>query len=154
MSRSVQADVQDGSGVGQGANGDRVDAGLGDGADGCEGHAPGRFQHNRAGGATVEEAAQKLKLPVVTYDALPTVTSISPTEGPTGGATKVTIKGTNFVSGATVDFGTTPATGVTVNSDTSITATAPAGTGTVDVTVTTPSGPTSATSTKDHYTYL
>ena len=46
--------------------------------------------------------------------AAPTVSSISPTSGPTTGGTSVTITGTNFVSGATVAFGGTAATGVTV----------------------------------------
>ena len=36
-----------------------------------------------------------------TYDVAPTVTGISPTAGPTGGGTTVTITGTNFVNGAT-----------------------------------------------------
>jgi hypothetical protein len=62
------------------------------------------------------------------------------------------ITGTNFTAEPSVRFGTNSATGVTVNSPTSITATAPAGTGTVDVTVTTPSG-TSPTSEADRFTY-
>ncbi len=49
-------------------------------------------------------------------------------------------------------FGTTAGT-ITADSATSITVTAPAGTGTVDVTVTTPSG-TSATSPADQFTYV
>ena len=58
----------------------------------------------------------------------------------------MTITGTDFTGATAVKFGTTAATGFTVNSATSITATAPAGAaGTVDVTVTTPGG-TSATS--------
>ena len=90
-----------------------------------------------------------------TYVAPPTVTSISPSVGPTAGGTSVTITGTNFVnlSGASaVVFGGTNATSYTVNSATSITATAPAGTGTQDVRVTTPGG-TSANSAADDYTY-
>jgi hypothetical protein len=72
---------------------------------------------------------------------VPTVTAASPATGPIAGGTSVTITGTGFVSGATVNFGTTPAAGVTVNSATSITATSPAGSaGVVDVTVTTPGG--------------
>ena len=52
-----------------------------------------------------------------------------------------------------MDFGTTAATTFTVNSATSITATAPAGAaGTVDVTVTGPGG-TSTTGAADHFTY-
>jgi IPT/TIG domain-containing protein/FG-GAP repeat protein len=88
-----------------------------------------------------------------TYDAVPTVTAVSPAAGPTAAGTAVTITGTHFVTGATVAFGSSPATNVTVVSSGSITATAPAGSaGTVDVTVTTPGG-TSAASAADHYTY-
>ncbi len=84
----------------------------------------------------------------------PTVTAISPTSGPTSGGTKVTITGTNFVTGATVKFGSLTATAVTFNSVTSITATSPAeSAGTVNVTVTTPGGGTSAISTADQFTY-
>ena len=60
--------------------------------------------------------------------------------------------GTTGASGVT--FGAANATGYTVNSDTQISATSPAGsTGTVDVRVTTPGG-TSATSASDQYTYV
>ena len=84
----------------------------------------------------------------------PTVTSLSPGSGPLAGGTPVTVTGTNFSAAAKVDFGTTRATGVTVHSSTSITATAPASAaGTVDVTVAT-SGGTSATSPADQFTYL
>ncbi|MCL4433930.1 MAG: IPT/TIG domain-containing protein, partial [Actinobacteria bacterium] len=84
----------------------------------------------------------------------PTVTSITPTSGPTAGGTSVTITGTNFTSSATVMFGTITATAVTVNSATSITATSPAESpGTVNVTVTTTGG-TSSISSTDQFTYL
>jgi uncharacterized repeat protein (TIGR02543 family) len=88
-----------------------------------------------------------------TYDATPTVTGIAPSAGPTAGGMSVTITGTGFLSGATVKFGSSEATGVTVNGSTSISATSPAGTGTVDVTVTTPGG-SSATGSPDHFTYV
>ena len=80
------------------------------------------------------------------------VTGISPATGPPPGGTSVTITGTDFSNATAVDFGSTPATNFTIGSSTSITATAPAGTGTVDVTVTAPDG-TSATSSADQYTY-
>ena len=51
-----------------------------------------------------------------------------------------------------MNFGANAAT-FTVNNATTITATAPAGTGTVDVTVTTPGG-TSTTSAADQFTYV
>ena len=57
----------------------------------------------------------------------PTVSSVSPNSGPTNGGTAVTITGTNFASGATVTFGSTAATNVTVVNSTTITATTPAG---------------------------
>jgi hypothetical protein len=67
----------------------------------------------------------------------PTVTAISPNSGSANGGTAVTITGTGFQSGATVSLGGTPATGVTVVSSTSMTATTAAHTaGTVDVVVT------------------
>ena len=58
-----------------------------------------------------------------TSNPAPTVSSISPTSGTTAGGTPVTITGTGFLSGATVSLGGTAATGVTVVSSTSITAT-------------------------------
>ena len=84
---------------------------------------------------------------------VPIVTGISPATGPIAGGTLVSITGTNYLGATEVKFGTTAATGVTVVSATSITATSPAGTaGIVDVTVTTPLG-TSATSAADKFTY-
>jgi hypothetical protein len=74
-----------------------------------------------------------------TYVAPPTVTSVAPVSGLDTGGTAVTITGTNFVSGATVTFGGTAATGVTFVNSTSITATTPAhAAGAVDVVVTNP----------------
>ncbi|WP_310728455.1 IPT/TIG domain-containing protein [Streptomyces sp. N2A] len=76
---------------------------------------------------------------VIQFD--PTITSISPNQGPIAGGTPVTITGTNL-TGATVTIGGNPATGVTVNSTgTQITAITPPGVaGPADVTVTTPGG--------------
>jgi hypothetical protein len=90
-----------------------------------------------------------------TFDAVPTLTAVSPNAGPIAGGTTVTITGTGFVSGRTsVSFGSGHgAADVTVNSPTSITTSPPAeSTGTVDVTVGTPGG-TSAPSTADRFTY-
>ncbi|MCX7293685.1 IPT/TIG domain-containing protein, partial [Janthinobacterium sp.] len=88
-----------------------------------------------------------------TYVPAPAITSISPTAGPGGGGTTVTINGSNFTGATAVTFGATAAIGYTVNSATQITATAPAGSGTVDVRVTTVGG-TSATSAADQFTYV
>jgi hypothetical protein len=74
-----------------------------------------------------------------TFTALPTVTRVTPSSGPTTGGTLVTITGTNFSSkAASVTFGTTPATSVTVTSPTQMKATSPAaaGAGPVSVSVT------------------
>jgi hypothetical protein len=88
-----------------------------------------------------------------TYEAAPTITSVSPTSGTHLGGTTVTIIGTNFIGTSAVKFGSALATNVTVVSATKITATSPAhATGLVDVHLTTPSG-TSAITTHDHYTY-
>ncbi|HYB22398.1 MAG TPA: IPT/TIG domain-containing protein, partial [Solirubrobacteraceae bacterium] len=55
------------------------------------------------------------------------VTSVSPKEGPTAGGTSVTIKGADFVKGATVKIGVKAATSVTVRSESEITAVTAAG---------------------------
>ena len=95
-----------------------------------------------------------------TYIALPTVTGVSPAAGPTAGGNTVTITGSGFqnIFGSpgvtTVNFGSVPAASFTVNSDTQLTATVPAGSaGTVDVTVFNWLSATTATSAADHYTY-
>jgi IPT/TIG domain-containing protein len=76
----------------------------------------------------------------------PTISSINPATGATGGGNIVTITGTNFANGATVKFGSTSALGVSVNGTTSITATAPAhAAGSVTVTVTNPDGQSGTT---------
>jgi hypothetical protein len=85
-----------------------------------------------------------------TSTATPSVSSLAPTTGPAAGGTPVTISGTNL-AGGTVNFGSTPATGVSCTAG-SCAATAPAGTGTVNVTVTTTAG-TSATSSADQFSY-
>jgi hypothetical protein len=88
-----------------------------------------------------------------TYLPVPTVTGVSPGSGQSVGGNTVTVTGTGFTDATAVDFGQNAATNVTVNSDTSITATVPAGTvGIDDVTVTTPGG-TSAVSAADQYVY-
>ena len=74
--------------------------------------------------------------PPVEAAPAPTISSLSPTTGPSTGGTTVSISGSGFVSGATVSIGGTPATGVSVVSATQITAVTPAGTpGAVSVTV-------------------
>ena len=88
-----------------------------------------------------------------TYQARPTVSSVAPNAGPTAGGNTVTINGTNFSAGATVKFGGTPATAVTVISGSKLTAKAPARpVGLINVNVSTPGG-TSASISADLYTY-
>lgn len=83
----------------------------------------------------------------------PSVTATSPTSGAVGGGTQVVITGTGFTPTATVDFGTTAASSVTVTSPTALTVVAPPHPpGTVDVTVTTGSG-TSDLSTAGQFTF-
>jgi Bacterial Ig-like domain (group 3)/IPT/TIG domain/Pentapeptide repeats (8 copies) len=84
----------------------------------------------------------------------PVVTGISLPSGPEAGGTSVTVTGSGFTGATAVDFGTAGATSWKVNSDTSVTAVAPATTmaGPVDVTVTTPDG-TSATGAADQFYY-
>ena len=85
--------------------------------------------------------------------ASPTVTSVVPTSGPSGGNTRVTISGTGFTDTRAVWFGGQQTQAFTVQSDSQITAQVPPGPlGTVDVRVTTDAG-TSAASSSDAYTY-
>ncbi len=100
--------------------------------------------------------------PVASLTILPAVTGTSTSNGnddgaDTGGQT-VQITGSGFTNagGEQVNFGANPATSFTVNSNTSITAVAPASTtgdGPVDVTVTN-GGATSPTSPADQFTYI
>ena len=105
------------------------------------------------GGFNDVHQVQNVNITTGALPPAPTVTGVSPTSGSAAGGTQVTITGTSFTGAKGVKFGGTAATNVSVNSDTSITATAPAGqAGPVDVTVTTPGG-TSATSSADQFTY-
>ncbi len=85
--------------------------------------------------------------------ASPTVTSVVPTSGPSGGNTRVTISGTGLTGARAVWFGGHESQSLIVQSDSQITVQVPPGSlGTVDVRVTTNAG-TSATSSSDTYTY-
>jgi hypothetical protein len=80
------------------------------------------------------------------YIAAPTVTSVTPAIGPASGGTAVTVRGTNFYGGTSVDFGGSAATGVSVVNRTTIAcATSAHAAGFVTATVTTPSGSGSKT---------
>jgi hypothetical protein len=82
----------------------------------------------------------------------PSLTEITPLTGSTAGGTEVTLTGTNLIGTNGVTFDGTAATGVSVVSDTSITATTPShAAGSVDVVVTTPNGTATRT---NAYTYV
>ncbi|MFI5828722.1 PxKF domain-containing protein [Streptomyces sp. NPDC051578] len=83
--------------------------------------------------------------------AKPAIAALSPDHGPLAGGTTVTLTGSHFTGATAVTFGGLPATSFTVDSDTQITATAPAAStvATADVTATTPAG----TSAAAHYAY-
>lgn len=88
---------------------------------------------------------------VIGYSVVPAVTAISP--GIAGVGATVTITGTGFTAATQVQFGAVAATSMTIQSDTQISATVPAGTGAVDISVTTPAG-TSPIGAADRFTYL
>lgn len=73
---------------------------------------------------------------------VPEIVSIAPSFGSVTGGTVVTITGQNFLNASSVKFGSTPAASFTVDSDTEITATAPAvlRPGKVDLAITTIAG--------------
>jgi hypothetical protein len=78
------------------------------------------------------------------YIDAPTITSVTPSSGPTSGATVVTMTGTNLMATNSMTFGGVPASFFPI-SNTSITVVTPAGTaGAVDICVTTPGGSATA----------
>ena len=90
------------------------------------------------------------------YYATPlAVTGVSPASGSTAGGNTVTITGTDLTDTSMVYFGSVGTVNFTVDSDTQITAIAPAAgaAGTVDVKVFVGGAGTSATSAADQYTY-
>jgi IPT/TIG domain len=91
-----------------------------------------------------------------TFDFKPIITGLSFGGASTAGGPELVIAGKNFLNGATVKFGTTSATSVTVTPPNSINVIVPARTaGVVDVTVTTPAGTsTVSATTKFEYTTI
>ncbi|MEV7180304.1 IPT/TIG domain-containing protein [Kitasatospora sp. NPDC093679] len=76
-----------------------------------------------------------------TYVPSPSLSAVTPLQGPTAGGAQVTLTGTNLTSVTAVAFGTSPATSFSAVSATQITAVAPPGTaGPVQVSVTSPGG--------------
>jgi len=88
----------------------------------------------------------------------PTVTNVSPAEGPTAGGTSVTITGTNLNTVSAVRFGATSVLrkNIDVVSPTSIVVTSPSASkpGTVDVTVSAAGGTSAINDPGDNFTYL
>ncbi len=84
---------------------------------------------------------------------IPSVTGLTPAQGPIAGGTTVTITGTNLASASAVDFGSVQVTSFLSDTADGITLMSPAGSGTMDVTVVTPNG-TSATSPADQFSYV
>ncbi|HXI14272.1 MAG TPA: choice-of-anchor Q domain-containing protein [Thermoanaerobaculia bacterium] len=85
--------------------------------------------------------------------AAPSITSLTPSSGPSSGGTSVTITGTNFAAGATVAIAGAPASNVVVVSSTTITfTTPPQAAGTKTVVVTNPDGQLATSATGFTYT--
>ena len=82
--------------------------------------------------------------------ARPAISAVQPTSG--SGGTSVSLTGSGFSTVTAVAFGGVNATSFTINSDTSITATAPSGSGVADITVTN-LGAVSRTGLPDQFTY-
>mgnify|MGYP002403747206 CR=1 FL=1 len=83
----------------------------------------------------------------------PVVTGLSPNYGPTSGGVGVIVSGSGFTGATVVSFGSVPAAGYYVQSDTQIEAYDPShAAGVVDVVVTAPSG-TSPVVPADEFTY-
>jgi IPT/TIG domain/Galactose oxidase, central domain len=91
---------------------------------------------------------------IFTYIGLPTLTGVSPSQGPISGGTLVTLTGTSLSTTSAVFFGSIPALSFTVISDNEITAVSPAeAQGIVNITVTNVEG-TSASSSATSFAYI
>jgi alpha-tubulin suppressor-like RCC1 family protein len=115
------------------------------------GLAPETLYHYRivatSSAGTSVGAEQSFRTP-----ALPAITNVQPALGPASGGVTVSITGRNLAGALAVDFGSTPARSVSVNSAGFITAVAPAGTGSVEITVKTAAGTSTAVG-ADRFTY-
>jgi len=104
-----------------------------------------RFSGLSAGGDVAYDpytTANGYSFGVVSLSSFPWVTALDPYSGPAG--TQVVVYGSDLTGATEVDFGSAPASSISVVSPTELIATAPAGTGQVPVTVTTPNGTTSS----------
>ncbi len=72
-----------------------------------------------------------------TYEAAPTLSSVSPVAGPLAGGTLITVTGTHFLSGIAITVGGAACSGVTLSSATSVSCSTPAhAAGLVDIVAT------------------
>jgi hypothetical protein len=109
------------------------------------------------GEQSVENAGSKFTyvVPIKANAESPVVKGVSPDEGPAAGGTTVTIEGSHLEGVTAVQFGSVSAASFQESSASTITAVSPAESpGTVDVTVTTRVGGTSATKSKDEFTFI
>lgn len=97
-------------------------------------------------------AGEEIEL-VAEVQPAPQIASITPSFGSITGGTLLTITGSDFTGATAVQFGSTPAASVTVDSDTEITVTSPRvlRPGKVDVTVTTGAGESANTRFDDFF---
>ena len=121
------------------------------------GHSTGalrKWGHPFCPGQAIMDQRQQIVDGATELLALPVVTGISPASGAAGGGDTVTVAGVRFTGATSVQFGSVPAAGLNVASDTQLTVTSPPpnASGSLDVTVTTPAG-VSATSAADQFTY-
>ncbi len=106
------------------------------------------------GGTSAAGAGDRFEYVLPSSSLPPSVSTLSPSQGPSSGGTTVTITGSSLDSVTAVKFGAIAAASFTVGSNSSITAVAPAqAPGVVDVTVTNATG-TSQASKRDLFTYL
>ncbi|MGY1961789.1 IPT/TIG domain-containing protein [Nocardia gipuzkoensis] len=78
------------------------------------------------------------------YLAIPTITSLSPNQGPTAGGNTVTITGANLAQTTTVRFGATPAAFTIISNTQIVTDTPPGTAGPTTLTITAPGGTSTA----------
>jgi hypothetical protein len=102
---------------------------------------PAFSAYDQNGNEVYNQSSNAYLLLAPTFTPLPRVTGISPSSGSALGGTSVAVTGTGFTGATAVSFGGVGAASYTVNSDTSITAVAPADSaGVTDLTVTTAGG--------------
>ncbi|MCA8920010.1 MAG: IPT/TIG domain-containing protein, partial [Planctomycetes bacterium] len=106
---------------------------------------------NQGNASALSDATEDADI-TVNAQATVTVTAIAPSSGDIGGGQTVTITGTEFGASSTVTIGGTAATGVVVNSATSITCVTPAGSLGMASVIVTSNGSSNAANTL--YTYV